>query len=42
MGTAQYISPEQATGDEAISASDVYALGVVGYEALTGRRPFPR
>ncbi|MCB1295417.1 MAG: serine/threonine protein kinase [Gordonia sp.] len=40
MGTAQYISPEQATGDEATSASDVYALGVVGYEALTGRRPF--
>ena len=40
MGTAQYISPEQATGGEATAASDVYALGVVGYEALTGRRPF--
>ncbi len=40
MGTAQYISPEQASGDEATSASDVYSLGVVGYEALTGRRPF--
>ena len=40
MGTAQYISPEQAMGGEATAASDVYALGVVGYEALTGRRPF--
>ncbi|GAB4582204.1 serine/threonine-protein kinase [Nocardia sp. IFM 10818] len=40
MGTAQYIAPEQATGEEATSASDVYSLGVVGYEALAGTRPF--
>ncbi|WP_137722861.1 serine/threonine-protein kinase [Prescottella subtropica] len=40
MGTAQYIAPEQALGQEATSASDVYSLGVVGYEALSGRRPF--
>jgi len=40
MGTAQYIAPEQALGQEATSASDVYSLAVVGYEALSGRRPF--
>jgi len=40
MGTAQYIAPEQALGSEATSASDVYSLGVVGYEALSGTRPF--
>ncbi|WP_433197131.1 protein kinase domain-containing protein [Nocardia sp. CA-107356] len=40
MGTAQYIAPEQAVGEDATSASDVYALGVVGYEALAGQRPF--
>ncbi len=41
MGTAQYISPEQASGREAVPASDVYSLGVVAYECLAGRLPFP-
>ncbi|AOW93886.1 serine/threonine protein kinase [Rhodococcus sp. WMMA185] len=40
MGTAQYIAPEQALGQDATSASDVYSLGIVGYEALSGHRPF--
>ncbi len=40
MGTAQYIAPEQAVGEDATAASDVYALGIVGYEALAGVRPF--
>ncbi|OBF23182.1 serine/threonine protein kinase [Mycobacterium kubicae] len=40
MGTAQYIAPEQALGHEATPASDVYALGVVGYEVVSGKRPF--
>ncbi|SDK26709.1 Serine/threonine protein kinase [Actinopolyspora mzabensis] len=40
MGTAHYISPEQALGGEATPASDVYSLAVVGYECLRGHRPF--
>jgi eukaryotic-like serine/threonine-protein kinase len=40
VGTAQYLSPEQAQGMEVTSASDVYSLGVVAYECLTGARPF--
>src|SRR4051794_5681682 len=40
MGTPQYLSPEQARGDTATPASDVYALGVVAYECLAGHRPF--
>jgi serine/threonine-protein kinase len=40
VGTAQYLSPEQAQGMEVTAASDVYSLGVVGFECLTGARPF--
>jgi eukaryotic-like serine/threonine-protein kinase len=40
MGTAHYIAPEQAAGNEAGPAGDVYSLAVVGYECLAGQRPF--
>ncbi|HKT01407.1 MAG TPA: protein kinase [Rugosimonospora sp.] len=40
LGTASYISPEQASGGVATPLSDVYALGVVAYQCLSGRRPF--
>jgi hypothetical protein len=40
LGTAGYLSPEQARGERATSASDIYGLGVVAYELLTGSRPF--
>ena len=40
LGTAAYISPEQAVGDPATAASDRYALAVVAYELLAGARPF--
>lgn len=40
LGTPAYISPEQAEGKRATAASDVYALGVVAFECLAGRKPF--
>jgi hypothetical protein len=40
IGTAYYLSPEQAQGAKAGPASDVYAAGAVAYECLAGRRPF--
>jgi eukaryotic-like serine/threonine-protein kinase len=40
MGTAQYVSPEQATGKRVTPAADLYSLGVVAFECLSGRPPF--
>ena len=42
VGTIDYISPEQVTGSSATPRSDVYSLGMVAYEALSGQRPFRR
>jgi eukaryotic-like serine/threonine-protein kinase len=40
MGTAMYVSPEQATGATVTAASDIYSLGIVAYECLAGTPPF--
>jgi serine/threonine-protein kinase len=40
LGTAAYLSPEQARGDEAGPASDIYSAGVCAYQFLTGRLPY--
>jgi eukaryotic-like serine/threonine-protein kinase len=40
MGTAMYVSPEQATGAKVTDSSDIYSLGVVAYECLAGHPPF--
>jgi serine/threonine protein kinase len=40
IGSMAYLSPNRLTGNPATAADDLYAVGVVGYDALTGRRPF--
>ncbi len=40
LGSVHYFSPEQARGEQTTASSDIYALGIVLFEMLTGRRPF--
>jgi serine/threonine protein kinase len=42
VGTMAYLSPDRLAGKPAAISDDLYAVGVVGYEALTGRKPFPQ
>ncbi|OBH11645.1 protein kinase, partial [Mycobacterium sp. E1715] len=42
VGSMAYLSPERLTSKPATVLDDLYSVGVVGYEALTGRRPFPQ
>jgi serine/threonine-protein kinase len=42
IGSMAYLSPDRLTSKPATAVDDLYAVGVVGYEALTGRRPFPQ
>src|SRR5262249_806667 len=42
FGTPSYLSPEQASGNKADARSDLYALGIMLYEMVVGRRPFVR